>query len=172
MDDNFNDFMKKAYDSGKIKDVEEAFKEFPVEEEYHKGKVELLLNESGVEYTNYQVGDIVFVKEFLYKNGNTGINHLFVIIDKNNIIIPIDYLGMIISYKLGKLKYDENILIKKDTNNNLDKDSIIKTDVLYKVRNSQILFKIGNVDIERVEEYKRLYTNFWGGVVCQKLWMF
>ena len=35
-----SDFLEKAKKSGRIKELEEAFKEYPVEEEYHKGKIE------------------------------------------------------------------------------------------------------------------------------------
>lgn len=35
-----SDFLKTAYKHGKVKDLKEAFKEFPVEEEWHKGKIE------------------------------------------------------------------------------------------------------------------------------------
>lgn len=34
-----SDFLEKAKKSGRIKELEEAFKEYPVEEEYHKGKI-------------------------------------------------------------------------------------------------------------------------------------
>lgn len=33
-------------------------------------------------------------------------------------------------------------------------DSIVKTDVIYKILNNQILFKIGKVDTTKIEEYK------------------
>ena len=36
-------FLKVAYDNGRVLDVKEAFKEFPVQEEWHKGKVEYIL---------------------------------------------------------------------------------------------------------------------------------
>lgn len=35
-----SDFLEKAKKSGRIKELEKAFKEYPVEEEYHKGKIE------------------------------------------------------------------------------------------------------------------------------------
>lgn len=40
-----SDFLKFAYEKGSVKDLHEAFKDFPVEEEYHKGKEELLFQE-------------------------------------------------------------------------------------------------------------------------------
>lgn len=34
---------------------------------------------------------------------------------------------------------------------------IVKTDVVYKILNSQISFKIGKVELDKVEEYKRSF---------------
>lgn len=45
MDENLSEFLKIAYKYGRVKDLEEAFEEFPVEEEWHKGKLENVLNE-------------------------------------------------------------------------------------------------------------------------------
>ena len=42
-EEKLNNIIKKAKEKGKIKDIEEAFNEFPVEEEWHKGKIENLL---------------------------------------------------------------------------------------------------------------------------------
>ena len=42
MKNEISDFLKFAKEKGKIKDLEEAFNEFPVEEEWHKGKIENL----------------------------------------------------------------------------------------------------------------------------------
>ena len=71
--------------------------------------------------------------------------------------IPIENFGMLISSKLDKLKFPSNKLLEKDKTNNLKKDSIVKTDVVYKILNEQIIFKIGKVDIEKVEEYKKSF---------------
>ena len=38
-------------------------------------------------------------------------------------------------------------------------NGIIKTDVIYKISNEQILFKIGKVDKEKIEEYKQSFYN-------------
>ena len=45
-------------------------------------------------------------------------------------------------------------LLEKNDKNNLNMDSIVKTDVIYKILNNQILFKIGKVDTTKIEEYK------------------
>lgn len=156
---DLSEFMKLAYKYGKVRDLNEAFEEFPVEDEWHKGKIENLLGETDEKYHIYEIGDIVFVKNYHYKNGEKGQNHLFVIIDQNNIAIPIENFGMLISSNLDKLKYNSNKLIEKDKENGLVKDSIVKTDVVYKILDSQISFKIGKVDLNKVEEYKRSFYN-------------
>ena len=42
MKEELSDFLKKAYKYGKVKDVKEAFEEYPVEEEWHKQNAEKL----------------------------------------------------------------------------------------------------------------------------------
>lgn len=159
MKEELSDFLKAAYKYGRVKDLEEAFEEYPVEEEWHKGKIENVINEESEIYSIYEIGDIVFVKEYTYSNGETGKNHFFVIIDQNNTAVPIENFGMLISSNLEKLKYNTNILLEKDSMNNLHKNSIVKTDVVYKILNKQILFKIGKVDNEKIEEYKKNFYN-------------
>ena len=158
MKKELSDFLKMAYKYNKVKELKEAFEEFPVEEEWHKGKVENVITENKAHYNvNYAIGDIVFVKEYIYSNGEKGTNHFFVIIDKDNMAVPIENFGMIISSNLEKLKYKANKLLKKDSLNNLHRDSIVKTDVIYKILNEQIVFKIGTVDKDKVEEYKKSF---------------
>lgn len=159
MKDKVSDFLKFAKEKGKIKDVKEAFEEYPVEEEFHKGKIEsfLYVNEEEEEYSLYSIGDIVFVNNYRYENGINGKNHLFVIIEQNNIAVPIENFGMLISSKIDKIKYKTNKILEKDRKNNLKMDSIVKTDVIYKILNNQILFKIGKVDIDKIEEYKKSF---------------
>lgn len=150
-----SDFLKTAYKYGKVKDLKEAFNEFPVEEEWHKGKIENVIKEDSEVYNiEYRIGDIVFVREYFYSDGKTGNNHFFVIIDQDNTAVPIENFGMLISSNLNKLKFDNNKLLEKDKINNLHKDSIVKTDIVYKILNEQIVFKIGKVDYEKIEEYK------------------
>ena len=107
---NDDEFLKEVLKYGKIRPVEDAFKEFPVEEEIHKGKIDNYIGvaEDYEEYNinfKYKVGDIVFVKRYKYEDGTEGRNHLFVIINQNNnIAVPIEYIGMIISSKIEKVK--------------------------------------------------------------------
>lgn len=156
-DDVQSDFIKHLYESGEVKDVSEAFEKYPVEEEWHKGKVENILKEPKEVYSIYNVGDIVFVKNYCYADGTIGFNHLFVIIEQDNIAIPIENFGMIISSKIDKLSYTHNMLLLKNKQNGLNQDSIVKTDEIYKISTTQILFKIGEVDEQKIKEYKEAY---------------
>jgi len=157
MQKELSDFLKTAYEYGRVKDLKDAFEEYPVDEEWHKGKLENVLNESSESYNLYAIGDIVFVKEYTYLDGKIGNNHFFVIIDKDNTAVPIENFGMLISSNLDKLKFKTNKLLQKDEINNLHKDSIVKTDVIYKILNEQIIFKIGKVDNEKIEEFKKSF---------------
>lgn len=77
--------------SGRIKPLEDAFERFPVdEEEDHKGNAYYYLKEEKENYKKYSIGDIVFVRKYKYKNGKDGKDHLFVIVEENNLLIPID----------------------------------------------------------------------------------
>lgn len=158
MKEELSDFLKIAYKYNRVKDLKEAFEEYPVEEEWHKGKIENVLKEDSEDYNiSYNIGDIVFVKEYSYSDGKKGTNHFFVIIDKDNAAVPIENFGMLISSNLDKLKFKANKLLEKDDINNLKKDSIVKTDVVYKILNEQIIFRIGTVDNEKIEEYKNSF---------------
>lgn len=64
---------------------------------------------------------------------------MFVILD-NNRYMPIEYFGMIISSNIKKEKY--NIKVNKDKENNLYKNSIVKTDHIYKLNKNDILKKV------------------------------
>ncbi len=43
MPKELSDFLKIAYEYGKVKELKEAFEEYPVEEEWHKGNLENVL---------------------------------------------------------------------------------------------------------------------------------
>lgn len=159
MDENekLSDFLKQAYMLNKVKDVKDAFEKYPVEEEWHKGKIENIINDPKEIYTIYNVGDIVYVKKYCYSNGELGTNHLFVIVDQDNIAVPIENFGMLISSKIEKTKFKQNKILNKNKENGLKTDSIVKTDEIYKIRNTQIEFKIGQVDKETIYEYKMAF---------------
>lgn len=152
MEKDFIEILKK---NNRIKDASEAFKEFPAEEEWHKGDENSFLSEETETYGEYNIGDIVFVKEYNYKNGKKGTRHLFVIIEKDNYAVPIEYFAMLISSHLDKLKFNSNKLLLKDELNNLKRDSIVKTDVIYKIKSQNIIFKVGKVEKQVVEEYMK-----------------
>lgn len=59
------------------------------------------------------------------------------------------------SSHLDKLKFSTNKLLLKDELNKLKRDRIVKTDVIYKVKNEDIEFKIGEVTEKTVLEYKK-----------------
>lgn len=157
MKEELSEFLKIAYKNNRVKDLKEVFQEYPVEEEWHEGKIENVLNEESEQYNIYTIGDIVFVKEYDYLDGKIGNNHFFVIIDQDNTAVPIENFGMLISSNLNKLKFGSNKLLKKDDKNNLNYDSLVKTDVLYKILNEQIVFKIGTVDKDKIDEYKKSF---------------
>ena len=150
-------FLEIARQKNRIRELEEVFKEFPPEEEWHKGKIENILEEESEQYSYYKVGDIVYVNYYNYSSGKVGKNHFFVIVEQNNIAVKIENFGMLISSNLEKLKYKSNMKLEKDQLNNLKKDSIVKTDVIYKIKNENILFKIGEVTQEKIKEYKELF---------------
>ena len=113
------------------------------------------IGEKTEKYPRYDIGEIIYVKD--YKDNGKVNNHLFVIVDDDNYGVPIDYFCMIISSNLDKLKYKSNKLLEKDNINNLNKDSLVKTDTIYDIKYDEISFSVGKVDIELVKEYERLY---------------
>ena len=113
MKENLSEFLKVAYKCNKVKEVGEAFEEYPVEQEWHKGKIENVFKEQEEHYNVYEIGDIVFVARYSYPDGREGENHLFVIIDQNNMAIPIENFGMLISSQIQKAKYPTNKLLEK-----------------------------------------------------------
>ena len=156
--DKYTNFIREQYEKGKIKDISEAFKDFPPEDEWHQGKIENVISEGTSVYgSHYKSGDIVFVKKYKYLDGTSGENHLFVIVDRNSLIVPIENFCMLLSSKIDKLNYKYNVLLKKDDMNHLKKDSIVKTDCIYNIADDQILFKIGIVNKDKIKEYLELY---------------
>lgn len=117
-----------------------------------------------IKKNNYEIGDIVFVSEYKYEDGNVGNGHLFVIIDKEmNELISIEYFGLIISSRIYKQKnlskYQYNELLKKSKLNGLTYDSIVKCDVLYNIPSENILFKIGSIDIDDYIKFINVYKD-------------
>lgn len=144
------EFVKNALKNGDVKKYSEVYNTDPnILEEcdrlFHIG-------EKTVKYPRYKIGDIIYLKDNKYVN-----NHLFVIVDDDNYGVPIDYFCMVISSNLDKLRFKSNRLLKKDDINNLTKDSLVKTDVIYDINYNEISFCVGKVPIELVNEYEKLY---------------
>ena len=54
MKEESSKFLKRAYKYGRVKDLEETFKEFPAEEEWHEGKIENVLNKDSEKIEEYK----------------------------------------------------------------------------------------------------------------------
>lgn len=111
----------------------------------------------------YEIGSIVFVSKYTYDGGQNGENHLFVIIDDDDNLVPIEYFGLIVSSRVekskesSKFKYNEPL--SKDNKNNLNTDSIVKCDKVYKIPVENIQFKIGQVDIDDYIRFMDAYKH-------------
>lgn len=111
----------------------------------------------------YEIGSIVFVSKYKYDGGQNGQNHLFVIIDDDDNLVPIEYFGMIVSSHVEKskdnsdFKYNESL--DKNCENNLNVNSIVKCDNVYNIPAKNIQFKIGQVDIDDYIRFMNAYKN-------------
>ena len=89
MKENSSEFLKLAYKHNKVRSLQEAFEEFPVEEEWHKGKTENVLNalreDEELYKINYAIGDIVFVKKYTYSNEKIGKGYEEIVHEKGGI---------------------------------------------------------------------------------------
>lgn len=112
----------------------------------------------------YDLGDIVYVNEFDYRNNQSGQNHLFVVVGDDGRVLPLEYFGLIVSSHREKSK--ENSLLKynepldKNVRNALKKDSIVKCDQLYNFPKINIQFKIGSVDVDDFIRFINAYENY------------
>lgn len=107
----------------------------------------------------FNIGDIVFVSNYLYKDGHDGQNHIFVIID-NGQAVDINYFGFLLSSQLEKETYPYNERIHKNDRNNLHKDSIVKCDDLILINETEIKFKIGEVTGEEITRFINTYEKY------------
>ena len=107
----------------------------------------------------YNIGDIVFVSNYKYKNGNLGQNHSFVIIDDGQ-AVDINYFGFLLSSKIEKVKYEYNEILNKNNTNKLRKNSIVKCDDLIEIDENNIQFKIGEVLEEDLNRFINTYEKF------------
>ncbi len=152
--------VKEAKERGKIKTYSEFL-------ETKEANLYLLSEEESIYYISqnneklkkYKIGDIVFATNYRYKNGNNGKNHSFVIIDDGQ-AIDINYFGFLISSQVQKLSYPYNEMLKKNNENNLYKDSIVKCDDLISITEEDIKFKIGEVTENELERFINAYAKY------------
>ena len=107
----------------------------------------------------FNIGDIVFVAKYMYKENTGGQRHSFVIIDEGQ-AIDIDYFGFILSSKINKATYPYNEKLNKDNTNKLLKDSIVKCDNLIGISENEIQFKIGSVTEEDLNRFINTYSRY------------
>ena len=107
----------------------------------------------------FSIGDIVFVSNYEYKNGNNGQNHSFVIIYDGQ-AIDINYFGFLLSSHLDKATYPYNEELNRNETNNLHRNSIVKCDDLIEISENEIKFKIGTVTQEDLERFVDTYSKY------------
>lgn len=112
----------------------------------------------------YDIGDIVFVNEYSYEDNITGSNHLFVVINDDNEVVPLDYFGLIVSSHIEKSKevsqFKYNEPLKANAVNGLKTNSIVKCDQLYSFPKVNIQFRIGHVDVDDFLRFVNTYNEF------------
>lgn len=112
----------------------------------------------------YDIGDIVFVNEYSYEDNITGSNHLFVVINDDNEVVPLDYFGLIVSSHIEKSKevsqFKYNEPLKANTANGLKTNIIVKCDQLYSFPKANIQFRIGHVDVDDFLRFVNTYNEF------------
>lgn len=109
--------------------------------------------------TKFNIGDIVFISNYLYKTGQNGHKHIFVIIADGQ-AVDITYFGFLLSSQLSKQSYKYNEKLDKNSVNNLHKDSIVKCDDLISISEKEILFKIGEVSQNELERFIETYFRY------------
>ncbi len=107
----------------------------------------------------YSIGDIVFVSNYTYKNGNNGQNHSFVIIDDGQ-AIDINYFGFLLSSKTEKVTFPYNEKLNKNNTNNSRENSIVKCDDLIEISENDIQFKIGVVLQDDLNRFLDTYEQY------------
>ena len=112
----------------------------------------------------YEIGDIVWVAEFADKNNKMVDHHYFVVVNDDGELVPAEYFGFLISSNINKSKENSNFKynepIKKNSNNKLDVDSIVKCDQLFKIPKKTISYKLGSVDVEDMLRFLEAYNTF------------
>jgi len=164
---NNEDYKKqvtKLVKQAKKKGLVKTYSEFC---ETENSKLFTLQEEEIIYYTSsnknfqkkFKIGDIVFVSNYAYKNGQIGQKHIFVIIDDEQ-AVDITYFGFLLSSRLSKLSYPYNQTLNKDNLNKLHKNSIVKCDDLICILEADILFKIGEVDKSDLQRFVETYEKY------------
>jgi hypothetical protein len=112
-----------------------------------------------------EIGDIVLVNSYTYRDGREGSYHNFVIaaIDEDEFtLVHLDYFGFIVSSQITKnndinkaFPYNEPII--PDELNRLPKFSHVKCDGLINVKPDNIIMKLGVVTAEQFDRFIELY---------------
>ena len=114
--------------------------------------------------TKYDIGDIIFVSKYSYTSNTKGENHLFVVINDDNSVVPLEYFGLIFSSQINKSKensiFKYNEILLSNSTNGLKNDSIVKCDQLYNIPKANILFKIGHVDVDDFIRFINTYNEY------------
>ncbi len=112
----------------------------------------------------YQMGDIVFAAEATKKEDSSSIrSHFFVIIDDDGKVVPIDYLGLVISSRTEKskenspYKYNEPLYASEC---GLKYDGIVKCDQLMSIPSSNISRKVGEIDEDVLNRFLNAFENY------------
>ncbi len=108
----------------------------------------------------FNIGDIVFVAKYSYKSGEVGENHFLVIIDDGQAIEIDSYFGFLLTSNEKQLKYPYNKALKKNSTNNLDKDSVVKCDDFIEISEEEIKFKVGEVEQKDLERFLDTYMKY------------
>src|SRR5574344_2273395 len=114
--------------------------------------------------TKYELGDIVWVREFEDNNVKSINYHSFVVIDDDGKAVPVDYFGFIVSSKINKSKecspFKYNEPINKNRGNKLKTDSIVKCDQVYNLPKKCIEYRIGHADSEDLIRFLDAYRSY------------
>jgi len=105
----------------------------------------------------FSIGDIVYVTKYQYKNGEIGTNHFLVIIDDGQAIDIDSYFGFLLTSNMEQKKYPYNKVLKRDEQNNLDKDSVVKCDDFIEISEPEIKFKVGSVEQKDLDRFLDTY---------------
>lgn len=115
----------------------------------------------------YQMGDIVWASEAISKEENenkTNVkNHFFIIIDDDGKVVPIDYLGLVVSSRTDKskenspFKYNEPLYANEC---GLKNDGIVKCDQLMEIPASNISRKVGELDADVFSRFLDAFENY------------